>query len=458
MKISASFQRVCLKWFFIQHRGRKPIGDRVRSLLYSHFVLLNICFGLIELIFGAYFQNTSYEIYNSLFLVFWLFGIGMYRWLKRDWVRESVLISASCLYLLGGLYLDRAYSLHLITSLLIIMYLVAKGEYFFFYVLFIGVVFVVGLLTGSGFYSLFRPDSSLLSIISLLHGLVSLSVCFVSIKYVYIGTAKEIQRANNQLKEARYKCDQMLQYVAHDLRSPIGAISNYLNLIQCRYEHVDAERKILKSMMVAPTHSLDLLNDLKLVEMKPSESASFDITEVTRQAIEIVQLKAKLKNQTISLSNVPDSLVVFGSADRIRRVLVNLLDNAIKFSFANGKISVVFKRWNGNVLTSVIDNGIGLPGERGSDIFNTLSFDNRAGIIGENSNGLGLLISRKIVEAHGVSFIVVGNSKGGTTFTIMLPAADGEMRVSYSLSFLAYYSLMKFCKCSSQLYLLNRSE
>lgn len=77
----------------------------------------------------------------------------------------------------------------------------------FFYVFFIEVVFVVGLLTGSGFYSLFRPDSRLLSIISLLHGLISLSVCFVSIKYVTIGTAKEIQRANNQLKEESHKCD-----------------------------------------------------------------------------------------------------------------------------------------------------------------------------------------------------------------------------------------------------------
>lgn len=432
MKISASFQRVYLKWFFIQHRGRKPIGDRVRSLLYSHFVFFNICFGLIEVIFGTYFQNKLYDIYNTLLLVLWLFGIGMYRWLKRDWVRESVLISASCLYLLGGLYLDRAYSLHLITSLIIIVYFVAKVEYFFFYVIFIGVVFVYGLLTGSRFYSLIMPDSSLLSIISLLHGLVSLSVCFVSIKYVTNGTAKEIQRANKQMREARHKCDQMLQYVAHDLRSPIGAISNYLDLVQCRYEHVDAERKILKAMMVAATHSLDLLNDLKLVEMRPSESACFDIREVTRQAIEIVQLKAKLKNQTISLSNVPDSLVVFGSADRIRRVLVNLLDNAIKFSFANGKITVVFKRRNGTILTSVIDNGIGLPGEWRSDIFNTLSFDNRAGTIGENSNGLGLLISRKIVEAHKGSLIVEGNSIGGTTFTIMLPAVDGEMKVPYS--------------------------
>ena len=109
--------------------------------------------------------------------------------------------------------------------------------------------------------------------------------------------------------------------------------------------------------------------------------------------------------------------------EKIRRVLHNLLNNAIKFSPHSSKIHLqAFKTENNHIVIKISDNGIGIPKEHLNSIFDLDHKTQREGTSGEKSYGLGLYICKLIVEEHEGSIIAENNEGSGTIFTITLPS------------------------------------
>ena len=106
---------------------------------------------------------------------------------------------------------------------------------------------------------------------------------------------------------------------------------------------------------------------------------------------------------------------------RVERMINNLLSNAIKFSPAGEKITIELEHRGTMVLISVADKGIGIPAEVQSELFNTFSAARRKGTAGEKSFGLGLSISKQIIEAHRGKIWVESKPGNGSVFYVELP-------------------------------------
>lgn len=132
-----------------------------------------------------------------------------------------------------------------------------------------------------------------------------------------------------------------------------------------------------------------------------------------------MRAKAAEKKQTLILQ--ADRIVIMLNRQNIWRVISNIVNNAIKFSPEHTKISIRVERKDTHVLLSVMDKGIGIPEHLKDKIFTIDPEKSRAGTAGEISYGLGLSISRKIIEEHDGRLWFESDAGGGSVFYVELP-------------------------------------
>lgn len=235
-----------------------------------------------------------------------------------------------------------------------------------------------------------------------------------------------INRQKTELEKANADKERVMNVVAHDLRNPIGAIANFLEIVQVKYEHSVDEKKILNNSQQAAVRSLHLINDLLEVNqlqfgyLELSGSAS-DMVQLVLQAIEEVKYKTIAKNQSIVFETSVQQIIIHVDTEKMKRVLVNLLDNAIKFSYLNAKIEVNLYNNEQNFFLFVKDNGVGIPKKLMEHLFENTLIIKRKGTNNEPSNGLGLSICRQIIEAHKGKLIAQSEEGKGAVFSIELP-------------------------------------
>ncbi len=155
--------------------------------------------------------------------------------------------------------------------------------------------------------------------------------------------------------------------------------------------------------------------DEKLVKEK------LDLRSLLYDSVELLQFKASDKQQQIVFESDNTPITVEVNHEKIWRVLNNLIVNAIKFSHINGIIKVAIKHNNARVLISIADNGIGIPTEQKDAVFEMFTAAKKVGTDGEQPFGLGLSISKKIIDMHGGRIWFESNAGQGTIFYVELP-------------------------------------
>lgn len=232
-----------------------------------------------------------------------------------------------------------------------------------------------------------------------------------------------LQKALNALEQSQAENSRMMHVVAHDLRNPIGAISSAASMLLEKDGLSDDERKMLDLIGKSATDSLGLVTDLLEVNKQLADMPkdTLDLDELLRYCVDLMQSKAAAKKQRITLHS--RAVVVVANREKLWRVASNLIANAIKFSPPGKLIDVSLNVNPGNVRISVKDQGIGIPEHLGSKIFDMFTEAKRPGTDGEQPFGLGLAISKHIVEAHGgrIWFESDAVQKAGTTFFVELP-------------------------------------
>jgi signal transduction histidine kinase len=182
------------------------------------------------------------------------------------------------------------------------------------------------------------------------------------------------------------------------------------------------ERTALELMKISGENSLKLVNDLLQINAPLSgdlKKEPQDIEEIIRYCIDMLQHKVQEKGQQIELDTKP--IILQLNYEKMWRVISNLVFNAIKFSPTGSKIHIGLEQIGKRVLIRVKDSGIGIPAELKDKVFDQFTTARRAGTSGEESSGLGLAISKQIVEAHGGKLSFEDNPDGGTTFIVELP-------------------------------------
>jgi signal transduction histidine kinase len=234
-----------------------------------------------------------------------------------------------------------------------------------------------------------------------------------------------LQHTLSALQQSQEDNTKMMRVVVHDLRNPIAAIISLSDLMLQGKNSKD-QVEMLQMIKESGTTALQFVGDILHTNAKSEEmeKEKIDLCEVISDSVALMSVRAKDKNQRVWLH--AESVPVMANREKIWRVINNLIFNAIKFSPEDSRIDVSLKK-NGNVAKLTIkDQGIGIPPEIKDKVFDAFTLAKRAGTSGEQSFGLGLSISRQIIEAHGGKIGFDTESGKGTTFHIDLPVLETE--------------------------------
>lgn len=242
---------------------------------------------------------------------------------------------------------------------------------------------------------------------------------------------QELLDAKKAAENANAAKMRFLSMVSHDLRTPLGAISGYadLLLLGARGEVNEAQAQDLRRIKDVSRFLLGLLDDI--LTFARAEAGALTVSR-ERVAVESVlaQVEAIVAPQLqkagveyVREPGIPE-LSVCADRDRLQQILLNLLGNASKFTPSGGRVSVRWWREDDRVLIAVADTGRGIPGDQLSQIFEPFVQVHRDVDAAKHKGmGLGLAISRDLAKAMGGDITVASVLGEGSTFTVFLPAA-----------------------------------
>lgn len=236
-----------------------------------------------------------------------------------------------------------------------------------------------------------------------------------------------LEKALDELKYSSQEKDRILRAVAHDLRNPLGGIASLSGVMVEESEHDKDLQNQLALIKDTATDSLELINEI--LEATKNSAEGFkkqwvDVNAMLNNSVELLRFKAAEKHQQILLTGLDTSLDININREKIWRVLSNLISNAIKFSPVDSMIMVRAIQKKDHVVVSVQDQGIGIPDNMKEKVFNMFTDAKRPGTIGEKSFGLGLSISKQIIEKHKGKIWFESEVDKGTTFYISLPTTS----------------------------------
>jgi signal transduction histidine kinase len=240
-----------------------------------------------------------------------------------------------------------------------------------------------------------------------------------------IQATSDLSAANRELQKLDQMKTDFFADMSHELRSPITAIQGGVDYLSRTIEDPDC-RGYLAIMRKNSRRLVRLVSDL--LDLTKIEAGKVtwnleesDLAELVQEVLEIMRLQADEKSIRLSLSGTGPFRVMM-DLERIEQVLVNMLDNAIKFSCNDSRVDVELSALDGQVQVSVADEGAGIPAENLEKVFEkfyTLPSCSRTHSV--TGTGLGLTICKKIVEAHGGRLYARCRNGGGSIFTFTLP-------------------------------------
>lgn len=245
---------------------------------------------------------------------------------------------------------------------------------------------------------------------------------------------KEIKEKNEKLEELNKIKNEFLGMAAHDLRNPLGVIqvtSEYLLLLDLNNNMSEEQIDLLREINTSSEYMRDMLNEL--LDITAIESGQLKLEIKVEDYIKFLKHIIKLNKpladrKEISLKlNVKDIIPPISfDRNKITQVLNNLITNAIKFSWPDTEISIEVRKEDDFIVTGIIDQGQGIPFDEISNIFKPFQKTSVKATAGERSTGLGLAITKKIVEGHGGKISVESTVGKGTKFYFTLPAVRRE--------------------------------
>lgn len=268
-------------------------------------------------------------------------------------------------------------------------------------------------------------------------GFVVAAAALLAAILIFATSGRRAARAEARVAEAerllaeqeREKTDCML-LVAHDLKGPLSVISGWAETL---VEKPDVPRddlvhmlKKIKSNAARMTSLVENMLDLGALERGDVviDTRTFEPSELARSVVESWRLSAGTKGQTIAIEPLPVAAAFISDPHLVRRILENLVSNAVKYSQQGAAIRVSVARTPEGIQYAVADNGPGLSAEDKAKLFGKFTKLSAQPTGGEHATGLGLSIVKKMTERLGGDVRCESESGHGATFFVRIPAAE----------------------------------
>ncbi len=243
---------------------------------------------------------------------------------------------------------------------------------------------------------------------------------------------RELETKSRELEIASRHKSEFLASMSHELRTPLNAVIGFSRVLLERTFGDINERQdeYLRDILNAGRHLLDLLNeilDLSKVEAGQMvlEPSTFSVGSALDYAVAMVRERATLHGIAVTVQIADDIAIIDADERRFKQVVLNLISNAVKFTPDGGSVSVHARRDGSDLVVTVTDTGIGVPPEERERIFESFQ-QGRRGASKEEGTGLGLTLSRRIVELFGGRMWLDSEVGAGSVFSFSIPVLPRE--------------------------------
>jgi signal transduction histidine kinase len=231
----------------------------------------------------------------------------------------------------------------------------------------------------------------------------------------------------SRLRAARQMQVDFVANVSHELRTPLTAVKGTVETLRDgAVNDPEVRDRFLETVERETDRLIRLVNDLLLLSRADSEALNLrreplNLAALTQATVE--RLESQAQGVVLKVSAGPNTPLAWADPDRVEQVLLNLLDNAIKYSRPGGAVTVrVESGLEGAALVQVRDEGIGIPAEDLDRIGQRFYRADKARSRAQGGSGLGLAIAQALVQAHGGKLWVQSQENVGTTVSFTLPS------------------------------------
>jgi signal transduction histidine kinase len=242
-------------------------------------------------------------------------------------------------------------------------------------------------------------------------------------------TLADLEERNVTLAESERAKSELVSNVSHELRTPLASVLGFSALMLDRDLPADERRRYLEVIRTEAHRLASLLNDLLDLQRVEQEAIELrqelvDINDLL--AAQVTLYSAQSEEHALRFEAAGEPLLIKGDRDRLAQVIGNLLSNGIKYSPAGGEVEVGAGRIGDEITVWVRDNGLGIPDEHKDRIFTKFFRGDVGRERGIAGTGLGLVLARQIIEAHGGEVGFESEEGTGSTFWIRLPTATQD--------------------------------
>lgn len=238
----------------------------------------------------------------------------------------------------------------------------------------------------------------------------------------------ELKRAYRSLQEIDERKSEFVSIAAHQLRTPLSAIRWGLQmLLDGEVDPLTHEQTVvIQQAQASIVKMVALVNDLLSADHLEYDNVRFDFKPIqlgrlVREIVNELRPMAQERSITVNVDLTQTSTQINGDALRLKEALLNILNNAIKYSFTSGIVTVSVRPVGASCEVSITDFGIGIPLAYQDRLFKKFTRADNARRVDADGSGLGMFISKKIIEAHGGTLTFESIEGQKTTFTATLP-------------------------------------
>lgn len=246
---------------------------------------------------------------------------------------------------------------------------------------------------------------------------------------------EERRKAEEALLESDRRKDDFIALLAHELRNPLAPIRNGLQVMRLAGSDAKAVAQARSMMDRQLDHMVRLIDDLldvsrisrNKMELRRSRVL---LVDVISSAVETARPAIDAEGHELIVSLPPEPIFLEADLTRLAQVFSNLLTNSAKYTKHGGRIWLAAQRHDNQVTVSVRDNGIGIPRESLSNIFDMFSQVDRPNERAAGGLGIGLALVKGLVEMHGGTVEAASDGRGdGSTFTVRLPTLESPAAI-----------------------------